>query len=55
VSTGLKPSKGGSLTVQSFVGAGLGELRPEPRGASLIAEGAMGLRYGDVWKLMRNV
>jgi hypothetical protein len=37
------------------VGAGLGELRPEASGASLIAEGAMVLRFGDVEKLKRNV
>lgn len=38
---GLKPSNGGSFTVQSFAGAALGELRPEAVGASLMADGAM--------------
>tara|TARA_R110002003_G_scaffold55_5_gene4974 strand:+ start:22404 stop:22649 length:246 start_codon:yes stop_codon:yes gene_type:complete len=46
-SIGLKPSNGGSLTVQSFAGGGLGELRPDADGASLMADGAMVGRRGD--------
>ena len=40
---GLKPSKGGSLTLQIFAGGGLGELRPEGSGMSAVAEGAIAL------------
>lgn len=49
MSIGLKPSNGGSLTLQSFAGAGLGELRPEGSVASLMAEGAMAVwGFGEV-------
>ena len=41
LSIGLKPSNGGSLTFQMRAGGGLGGLRPEAAGASLVAEGAM--------------
>ena len=41
MSIGLKPSKGGSLTLQIFAGGGLGELRPDGGGMSTVAEGAM--------------
>jgi hypothetical protein len=40
-STGLKPSNGGSLTLQIFAGGCLGELRPEGGGMSAVAEGAI--------------
>ena len=43
LSMGLKPSKGGSDTLQSL-GGGLGGLRPASCGASSMAEGAMALK-----------
>jgi hypothetical protein len=43
LSMGLKPSKGGSDTLQSL-GGGLGGLRPASWGASSIAEGAMAVK-----------
>lgn len=43
LSTGLKPSNGGSLTLQIFAGGGLGELRPEGSGMSAVAEGAIAM------------
>lgn len=46
---GLKPSNGGSLTLQIFAGGGLGELRPEGSGASAVAEGAIALG-GLTWR-----
>jgi hypothetical protein len=47
VSTGLTPSKGGSLTLHILAGTGLGELRPEGGGMSAVAEGAIAVK--DSW------
>jgi hypothetical protein len=41
VSTGLKPSKGGSLTLHILAGMGFGEFRPDAGGTSEVAVGAM--------------
>jgi hypothetical protein len=45
----LKPSNGGSFTLQIFAGAGLGELRPEGDGISAVAVGAMVEVVGGLW------
>lgn len=54
LSMGLKPSKGGSDTLQSL-GGGLGGLRPASCGASSMAEGAMVVVKREMGMGMRQV